>query len=225
MRLVLLAQTLEDELGLLDRGLAHLDGLEAPLQGLVLLHVLAVFVYRRRADYLDLTARQRRLENGGGIYGTLGGPCSDQIVDLIDEQDDVAVVCYLLHYLLEALLELTAVLGACDQRPEVEGVDLFVTEDLGHLPLCDLLGQPLDDGCLADAGLTDDDGVVLGAPDEDLHDPRYLLAPADNGIELVLLGVGRKVPAVLVELPGLGPLGLDATPAAGLATTPAAAAA
>src|SRR3712207_580793 len=44
VRLVLLAQALEDQLGLLDRRLADLDGLEAPLQRLVLLDVLAVLV-------------------------------------------------------------------------------------------------------------------------------------------------------------------------------------
>src|SRR5215204_6240220 len=225
VRLVLLAQALEDELGLLDRGLAHLDGLEAPLQGLVLLHVLAVLVDRGRADDLDLTARQRGLQDGSGVDGALRGAGSDQVVNLVDEQDDVAVVGDLLHYLLEALFELAAVLGTGDESAEVERVDLFVPEDLGHLALCDLLGQPLDDGGLADAGLADDDGVVLGAPDEDLHDPRYLLAPADHRVQLVLLGVGREVPAVLVELTGLGPLGLHPSTAAGLSTASAAAAA
>src|SRR5829696_1132103 len=145
-------------------------------------------------------------------------------MDLVDKQDDVAVVGDLLHYLLEALLELAPVLGASDQGAEVEGVHLFVAEDLGHLALGDLLGQSFDDGGLADAGLTDDDGVVLGAPDEDLHDPRYLLAPPDHGVQLIFLGVGSEVPAVLIELAGLGPLGLDPAPAAGLsAAAPAAA--
>src|ERR671912_2654669 len=134
-------------------------------------------------------------------------------MNLVDEQDNVAVVGDLLHYLLEALLELAPVLGARDQRAEVERVDLLVAEDLGHLALRDLLGEPLDDGRLADAWLADDDGVVLGAPDEDLHDPRYLLAPPDDGVELVFLGVGSEVSTVLVELSCLGPLGLDPTPA------------
>jgi hypothetical protein len=222
--LVLAAQALEDELGLLDGGLADLDGLEATLEGLVLLDVLAVLVYRGRADDLDLTARERRLEDGGGVYRALGGARPDEVVDLVYEQDDVAVVGDLLHYLLEALLELAAVLGAGDERAEVKGVNLFVTEDLGYTPLGYLLGKPLDDGGLADPRLADDDGVVLGAPHQDLHDPGYLLAPPDNGVELVLLGVRREVAPVLVELAGLGPLGLDA-PTAGLAATAAAPAA
>jgi hypothetical protein len=120
--------------------------------------------------------------------------------------------------------ELAAVLRPRNQGPEVERVDLFVGEDLGHAPLGDLLGEALDDGGLADARLADDDGVVLGAPDEDLHDPRYLLLAPYNRVELVLLGVGREVAPVLVELPRLGPLGLHAPPG-GLAAAPAATAA
>ena len=44
------------------------------------------------------------------------------------------------------------------------------------------------------------------------------------GTEHILLGVGREVPAVLVELAGLGPLGLHPAPSAGFSTAPAAAA-
>src|SRR5215203_1738520 len=171
--LVLLAQALQDQLGLLDGGLADLDGLEAPLEGLVLLDVLAVLVDGGRADDLDLTARQRWLQDGSRVYGTLGGARPDEVVDLVYEQDDVAVVGDLLHDLLEALLELAPVLGARDQRAEVQRVDLFVREDIGDARLGDLFRQPLDDGGLADPGLADDDRVVLGAPGQNMNDPRY----------------------------------------------------
>jgi hypothetical protein len=44
------------------------------------------------------------------------------------------------------------------------------------------------------------------------------LVAADDGIELTLVGERREVPAVLVELAGLGPLGLYAAATASLAT-------
>src|SRR5919205_680595 len=84
--LVFAAQALEDQLGLLDRGLADLDGLEPTLEGLVLLDVLAVLVYGSRADDLDLTAGEGRLEDRGGVYCTLGGSGSHEVVDLVYEQ-------------------------------------------------------------------------------------------------------------------------------------------
>jgi hypothetical protein len=50
----------------------------------------------------------------------------------------------------------------------------------------DLLGQPLDDGRLADPGLPDEDRVVLGPAGEDLDDPLDLRLAPDDRIELAL---------------------------------------
>ena len=90
-------------------------------------------------------------------------PAPDEGVELVDEQDDVAAGADLLEHLLEALLEVAAVAGAGDQRAEVERVELLALERLGHVVGDDLLGQALDDGGLADAGLADEHRVVLGA--------------------------------------------------------------
>ena len=129
----------------------------------------------------------------------LGGTRTDQGVDLVDEQDDVAAGADLLEHLLQALLEVTAVAGAGDQRAEVERVELLVLERLGHLALDDGLGQALDDGGLADAGLADQHRVVLGAAGQHLHDPLDFLLPADDRVELALAGGLGQVAAELVE--------------------------
>ena len=52
---------------------------------------------------------------------------------------------------LQAILELAAVLGAGDQRAEVERQDPLVLEPLGHVAGGDALRDALDDGGLADA--------------------------------------------------------------------------
>ena len=181
------------------RRLAHLDRLEAALQRRVLLDVLAVLVERGGADGLQLTAGQHRLEDARGVDRALGGTRTDQGVDLVDEQDDVAAGADLLEHLLQALLEVTAVAGTGDQRAQVERVELLVLERLGHLALDDGLGQALDDGGLADAGLADQDRVVLGPAGEDLHDPLDLLLPADHRVELALAGRLGEVATELVE--------------------------
>ena len=98
--------------------------------------------------------------------------------------------CGLLHFLehrLEALLELAAVLGPGDQGAHVEGDDALVLQPLRHVAADDALGQALDDGRLADAGLADQHGVVLGAPRQHLDDAADLLVPADDRVELALL--------------------------------------
>jgi hypothetical protein len=161
--LVAVAQALEDLDGVGHRGLLDLDLLEAALEGGVLLEVLAVLVERGGADGLQLAAGQHRLEDAGGVDGALGGAGTHEGVELVDEQDDVAAGLDLLEHLLEALLEVAAVAGAADERTEVERVELLVVQRLGHVVGHDLLGQALDDGGLADAGLADEHRVVLGA--------------------------------------------------------------
>ena len=192
----------------LEVGLFDLDLLEAALEGGVALEVLAVFVERGGADGLQLAARQRRLEDGGRVDRAFGGAGADQVVELVDEQDDVALLADLLHDFLEALFELAAVLGAGDQGREVEREDLLALEQLGHLVVGDALGEAFDHGGLADAGFADEHRVVLGAPREDLHDPLDLGDAADAGVELAFFGELGEVAAELVEhlgvLLGLG---------------------
>ena len=124
--LVAVAQALEDLDGLLGRRLVDADLLEAALERGVALEVLAVLVERGRADRLQLAARERRLEDRGRVDRALGRAGADEVVQLVDEQDDVAALGDLLHHLLEALLELAAVLRAGDERGQVERVDLLV---------------------------------------------------------------------------------------------------
>src|SRR5207247_6267346 len=82
---------------------------------------------------------------------------------------------------------------------QVERHEPLVLQAFGDVALDDAAGQTLDDRRLADAGLADQDGVVLGAPGEDLDDPADLLVPADDWVELALSGLLRAVAAVLLE--------------------------
>ena len=182
-----------------DGRLGDLDRLEPALERGVLLEVLAVLVERGGTDGLQLAAGQHRLEDAGGVDGALGGARTDEGVDLVDEQDDVAAGADLLEHLLEALLEVAAVARAGDQGAEVERVDLLVLERLGHVAADDVLGEALDDGGLADAGLTDEDRVVLGAAAQHLHDPLDLVLASDDRVELALAGGLGEVAAELVE--------------------------
>ena len=199
MGLVAIAQAAQDLHGVVDRRLLDADLLEAPLERGVALEVLAVLVQRRRADRLQLAACQRRLEDRGRVDRALGRTRADEVVQLVDEEDDVAPLGDLLHDLLEALLELAAVLRAGDQGGQVERVDLLVAQQLGHLVGADALREALDDGGLADAGLADQHRVVLGAAREDLHHALDLVLTTDDRVELALGGQLRQVAPELVE--------------------------
>src|SRR5690625_4283709 len=197
--LVAVPQPLEDLDGVQDRRLVDLDRLEPALERGVLFHVLAVLVQRGGTDRLQLTAGEHGLEDARGIDRTLGRAGADERVDLVDEQHDVTASADLLEHLLQPLLEVTAVTGAGDQGPEVQGVDLAVLQGLGHLALDDRLPQTLDDGRLADTGLPDENGVVLGATGQHLHDPLDLFLATDHRVELALAGSLGQVATELVQ--------------------------
>ena len=93
MRLVRLLQAAQDRDRVLDGRLADENRLEAPLQRRILLDVLAVFVERGRADAVQLAARQRRLEQVARVHRAFGLAGADEGVQLVDEQDDLALRC------------------------------------------------------------------------------------------------------------------------------------
>ena len=220
MRLVALLEPTQDRDGVLDRRFADVDLLEPPLQGGVLLDVLAVLVEGGRADEPQLAPGQHRLEHVAGVHRALAGRTGpDDGVQLVDEGDDPSLgPGDLLEDGLEPLLELAAVLRAGHHRAEVERDQRLAAQALRDVARDDALGEPLDDGGLADSGVTDEDGVVLGPPRQHLHDPADLGVAADDRIQPALAGGGGQVGAVLLQgLEGrLRLLGVDATPTAQL---------
>src|SRR5207244_1532418 len=103
------------------RGELDLELTEAPLEGGVRLDVLPVLVERRRADAPQLAAGEHRLEHVRGVDGALGRARSDDRVQLVDEEDDLALrPLDLLEDGLQALLELAAVLRAGEEGADVE---------------------------------------------------------------------------------------------------------
>ena len=180
MGFIAVAQTLEDLDRVLFARLADLDGLETTLQSGVLLDILAVLLEGRRADDLEVAACQGGLEDVCSVGTAFRRARADDGVQLVDKEDDVLALFDLVDRVLDAILEFAAVLGARDHAGEVAQV-------LRHLAVSDLQRQTFGNRGLADAGLTDQAGVVLGTAGKDLDDTAYLFIPADNGIDLAVL--------------------------------------
>ena len=217
VRLVALLQAAQDADRVGDGRLTDEDGLEAPLERRVLLDVLAVLVERRRADGAQLAAREHRLEQVARRDGAFGRTCSDDRVELVDEEDDLALARGdLLEHGLESLLELAAVLRAGDQRADVERPDALALQPFGDVARHDALREPLRDRRLPHSRLADQDRVVLRAAREHLDRAADLLVASDDRIELPLLRERREIATVLLErlVGALGILRGHALPAA-----------
>ena len=99
----------QDRDGVLDGRLAHVDRLEPPLQGRVLLDVLAVLVQRGRADAAQLAAGQRRLEQVAGIHRPLGLPAPTMVcISSMNRMTCAVGLDDFLDHRLEPILELAA---------------------------------------------------------------------------------------------------------------------
>src|SRR5262249_3154904 len=66
------------------------------------------------------------------------------------------------------------------------------------------LREALDDGGLADAGLAQEDRVILGTTTQDLDDSLDLVGSPDDGVELALPGQLGQVAAEAVQGGRLG---------------------
>ena len=198
--LVTLLQPAQDRDRILHVGLAHVDDLEAPLERRVLLDVLAIFVQRGRADRAQAASGERRLQHVRGIHRALARARADQRMQLVDEQDDLAVrLLDLLQDSLKAFFELSPKLRTGDERAEVERTHPLVLQDLRHVAEEDAPREALDDRGLAHARLADQHRVVLGPAREHLHHAANLLVAADDGVELAAAGELGQILGILFE--------------------------
>src|ERR1043166_2617191 len=75
----------------------------------------------------------------------------------------------------------------------------MIAKRFGALAVGDQLRESFDDRRLADAGLADQNRVVLLAARQDFHDTLDLLRAPNRWIELTLRGKLREIPAEVVE--------------------------
>ena len=206
MSLVALLETAQDADRILDIGLVDDDRLEAPLQGGILLDMFAILIEGGGAHHVQFATGEHRFEHVPGVHGPFGGTGTNHGVQFVDEEDDILTLLNLFQHRLEALFELPTILRPGDEGAEVEGHHLAIFERFGHIAAHNSLGQPLDDGGLADARFADQDGVVLGAAAQDLDDPADLFITTDDRVELIPQRLGGQVAPVLFE-GGVGALG------------------
>ena len=211
VHLVAVLESAQDADGVLHRRLADQHLLEAPLQGGVLLDVLAVLLECGGADHPQFTAGQHRLDHVARVHRRLtAGARTHDGVQFVDERDDLTGrVLDVVEDGLEPFLELTAVLGARHHGPHVQRDDGLVAQALRHVAGDDALGQALDDRGLADAGLADQHRVVLGAAAQHLHDATNLVVAPDDRVQLALPGGRGQVGGVLLQRL-IGALGVGA---------------
>ena len=197
--LVTLAKPPEDFDGLVHRRWFDHDGLEPPFECAVLFDVLPVLVERRRAHALQLTTGQRRLQHVAGVNRAFGGARTNQRMQLVDEQDDVLVLGDFIHYRLQALFELPAILCAGNHSSHVERQHPVVAQRIGACAVRDELCETLHDGSFANPRLADKNWIVLLPSREHFHHAFDFFLTPDGRVQLALARELREVPAEMIE--------------------------
>ena len=188
-------QGLQHPEGRLPVRLLHLHRPEPPLQGRVLLDVLAVLLQGRGSEDLHLAPAQGRLQQIGRVNGSLGRARAHQGVHLVHKQDHIAGAVNLRQDIPDPLLELAAILGPGQHGSHVQGKQPLVLQLLRHQALEHPLGQSLGDGRLPYPRLPDQGRVVFTLPAENGNDRVNLPVPAHHGV-----GVRRLLHHIHTEL-------------------------
>ena len=182
-------QTMQYLDGFADGRLDDVDLLEPARKGAILFENAAVFMERGRTDTAQLARRQRWLDQVGRIHRAATGRAgADDRVDFVDEQHRARNLLHRGQHGFQALLEITAILGAGDQCAQIQRVDDRVGEHLGDLAIDDPLGQTFGQRGLADASLADVERIVLAAPAQDLDRALDFVGAADQRIDLARHG-------------------------------------
>ena len=199
VRLVAVTQAFHNANGLFRGRFGNRKRLEATRQGAIFLEVLAELFKRGGANNLDFATAQRRLQNSSGVNGAFSGTGANQRMDLVDEQDNLAVVLHFLDAFLQALFEFTAKLAARHQRGHIQRDNALATQQIGHLIRHDELGQSFHHGGFAHARLAQQQRVVLLATRQDLHHALDFFRAADNGVQLAIARFFCKIGAEFLQ--------------------------
>ena len=213
MEFIFLLQPAQNGDGVLNGRLADEHRLEPAGERGILFDMLAIFIERRGTDTMEFAPRQRRFEQIRRIHRPFGFAGTDQGMHFIDEQQNVSGTGgNFIKHPLQPLFELAAIFGPGNQAAHVERHQRPALQSVGHVTVDDAQRQPLGNRGLADAGLADQDRIILGATGENLdRSPDFLIA-TDHRIKFAVAGRLSQVACEFLErvIPVLGPGGIGA---------------
>ena len=198
---VLRCDTAQDCDSVLNRRLTNEHLLETTLKSGVLFDVLAVLIQGCCADHAELTTGQHGLEHISRVHCAFRAATgTDDRVKFVDEGDDLAVRPFnLVQNSLEAFLEFTTVLRARNHSGQIKSDQLLVLQRFGDVACNDSLSEAFDDGGLTDAGLADQNRVVLGSTRQHLDHTANFAIATNHGIQFALARNLSQVASVLLE--------------------------
>src|SRR5262245_41647832 len=116
-------------------------------------------------------------------------------MELVDEQNDVLGTANLIHDGFDALFELSTVLSARHHQRQVQRNYPFIPEQFGHVTGGNFLCQTFHNRSLADSCFSEQHGIVLSAPAENLNNALDLALSPNDRIHFALASYFSQITA------------------------------
>ena len=185
VKFIFFLQPAQHEDRVLDCWFIYKDRLESPGQRGILFHILAIFIQCRCPDAAQLAACQCRLQKIGGVHRPIRLASANQLMHLVDEQHHLAIARF--HFLengFQTLFEFAAIFCTSHQRAHIQRQQCLIGKRLWHIAIDNPLRQPFGDGRLANAGLANQNRIVLCPAGQNLDRPPDLCLAANDRVEL-----------------------------------------
>ena len=197
---VALLQATQNGDGILYRRLIHHHWLEPALQSRVLFNILPVLIQGGSANAVQLAPGQHRLEQVAGIHAAFGFARTHDGMQLIDEQNDLSIrLLDFVQHGFQTFLKFAPVFGTGNQCAHIQRENGLILQGLGNILLHNPLGQALGNGGFTNAGLTNEDRVILGLTGQNPHNISDLFVTADHRVHLLFSCPLDQVGAVFFQ--------------------------
>jgi hypothetical protein len=149
--------------------------------------MLLIFAERGGADSAELAASKRRLQHVRGIHRAFGSAGADDGVDLVDEEDDLALgLLYLLNNIFQRSSNSPRYLVPAIRSPRSRETSSLSRKRLGHIAEAMRIARPSAIAVLPTPASPMSIGLFL-VRRERIWMMRDLFVAADDWVELVLL--------------------------------------
>ena len=185
MHFVTFTQATQNGNGVFYAWLFYQNGLEATLQGAVLFNVLTIFVQGSCANATQFATCKHRLQNIACVHATFCSACTNDGVKFVNEHNDLtSAVSNCFENFFQAFFKFATELSTCYEGSQIQSIQGFILQVFRHVTSYNASCQTFCDSSLANAGFTDEYGVILFTTAQNFDNTTNFFVTADNRVQL-----------------------------------------
>ena len=124
--------------------------------------MFAIFVERRRADTMELSACKGRFEQVRSVHCAVRFACADQGMYLVNKENDLAVGFFnFLQDGFQPFFKFSAIFRPRNERAHIEREQFFIPHRFRHIARDNADRKPFGNSGFPDAWFTDEDGIIF----------------------------------------------------------------